>query len=286
MSKTPMSKTPMKLSVYTFVKDGLYYDFHVVAMLRHHVPLADEIIVNEGHSQDGTYEAIRDLDPKIKVHRSRWDRTEPKTWSMKFKNQARRLCSGDWCILLDIDEFIPEWEFERIRQTLASTDLTILPLKYVHFYGNYKVINAHPERFGWPVVKHPVHRNLPSIEVWGDGSNVGPWGRLDTSDSSVGGEPLAEVHHFGFVRKAARLRHKWRNQRKRNDRNRWDWVPSFVYDLMPHDWADPDLLPSMAIYEGPFISAVRDNPDEFVRDDFRLLDMLSRRCGPRAEAGA
>src|SRR5262245_27039248 len=26
----------MKLSLYTFVKDGIYYDFHVEAMLRHH----------------------------------------------------------------------------------------------------------------------------------------------------------------------------------------------------------------------------------------------------------
>lgn len=59
----------MKISLYTFVKNGLFYDFHVEAMLRHQLPLADEIIVNEGLSTDGTYEAIRSIDPKIQVHR-------------------------------------------------------------------------------------------------------------------------------------------------------------------------------------------------------------------------
>src|ERR1700682_5667295 len=69
----------MKLSIYTFVKNGLFYDFHVAAMLRHHLPLADEIVVNEGYSSDGTYEVIRDIDPKIKIHRSQWDQTTPGT---------------------------------------------------------------------------------------------------------------------------------------------------------------------------------------------------------------
>ena len=43
----------MKVSLYTFVKDGIYGDFHVVAMIRHHLPFADEIIVNEGYPRMG-----------------------------------------------------------------------------------------------------------------------------------------------------------------------------------------------------------------------------------------
>ena len=60
----------MLLSVYTYVKNGLHYDFHVVEMLKHHLPLADEIVVNEGYSTDGTYEAIASLDSKIRITRS------------------------------------------------------------------------------------------------------------------------------------------------------------------------------------------------------------------------
>jgi hypothetical protein len=48
----------MRLSIYTFVKDGLFLDFHVVAKLRHHLSLADEIVGNEGYGKDSTFEAI------------------------------------------------------------------------------------------------------------------------------------------------------------------------------------------------------------------------------------
>ena len=57
----------MLLSIYTFVQNGIFYDYHVVDMLKHHLALADEIIVNEGYSSDDTFEQIRDIDPKINI---------------------------------------------------------------------------------------------------------------------------------------------------------------------------------------------------------------------------
>jgi len=45
----------MKLSVSTLVKNSLSEDYRVVDMLRHHLPLVDEIVVHEGLSTDGTY---------------------------------------------------------------------------------------------------------------------------------------------------------------------------------------------------------------------------------------
>ena len=54
------------------VKNGLYFDYHVLPMLKHHLPLADEIIVNDGYSNDGTYEAVRQLDPKDLLQTRGW----------------------------------------------------------------------------------------------------------------------------------------------------------------------------------------------------------------------
>jgi glycosyltransferase involved in cell wall biosynthesis len=273
----PGAQELMKLSIYTFVKNGLFYDFHVAAMLRHHVPLADEIIVNEGNSTDGTYEAIRDIDPKIKVHRYDWDRSDPDTWHRDFKNEARKLCTGDWCILLDCDEFIPEWEFERLRTFLEATDKLIVPVRFTHFYGNYRVfLETLPTII--PLKGLRIHRNLPEIEVWGDGANVRLRGRED--DRSTIADEAFDVHHFGSVRRPARLRQKWRTQARQHDarKPRWDKVPGFVFDLFPHKWDDPDCLNDLAIYEGPFIKAVLDDPAEFTRDDMWLYERIKRQA--------
>jgi glycosyltransferase involved in cell wall biosynthesis len=266
----------MKLSVYTGVKDGLYYDFHVVQMLRHHLALADEIVVSEGFSEDGTYEAIRDLSPKIQVHRSHWDRSDPNGWHRKFKNDARVRCTGDWCILLDCDEFIPEWEFDRLRRFLETTDKLIVPVRFMHFYANYKVYIARPGPIT-PSLGMRIHRNLPEIEVWGDGANVRVAGSGGETPRTA--EDVFEVHHFGTVRNPARLRQKWRTQaRQHNAENpRWDRAPGFLFDMFPHRWDDPDMLPALDVYEGPYIQAVRDDPAEFTRDDMWLYEHLKAR---------
>jgi glycosyltransferase involved in cell wall biosynthesis len=262
----------VKISLYTFVKDGIYGDYHVVEMLKHHVPFADEIVVNEGFSSDGTYEAIRDLHPKIKVVRNHLDRAQPNAWLRRAKDQARQLCTGDWCVLMDCDEFLPEWEFERLRAHLASTDKQVVAGRYKHFYGNYKVVYDNPSRPYPPRRKMIVHRNRPDVEIIGDGSDV----RIPTMGAEAEDPGFEiEVHHFGEVRKAARLRHKWHIQGRRDLSNRWSWVPGVVFDLLPHKWFDQDFLTHLAVYEGPFVAAVRNNPDEFVRDDFALYERLT-----------
>lgn len=262
----------MKLSLYTCVKNGIFLDFHVVEMLKHHLPLADEIIVNEGYSSDKTFAMISGIDPKIKVFRSEWGEVKGLDWYIRFKDAARRKCSGDWCILMDCDEFIPEWEFPRLREYLESTDESITSIKLTNFYGNYKVYHSSPDKVGWPERKMVIHRNIPEIEVWGDGSNVRYIG--SKTDWSA---PRTEFdcHHFGMVRKPARLRQKWSTQGKLySNRPKWLTPPPFLFDILPHNWMDPELLDGLAPYDGPFIKAVRENPDEFVRDNFKLLNNL------------
>lgn len=269
----------MKISIYTFVKDGIKFDFHIVDMLRHHLDFADEIIVNEGFSRDKTYDKIKNIDPKIKIFRNKWDRSNPTSWYKNFKNQARELCTGDWCILLDCDEFIPEWDFEKIRSKLLHTDKLIFGMRYLNFYGNYKVVNLQPQKNNWPAIKHTIHKNINNIEIWGDGSNV----RLKDSEDDITqqcyyGQPFVDVHHFGFVRKAARLREKWRIQKNRNSNNAWaNFIPSFFFDLLPHKWTDIQFINDLDTFEGPFINAVLKNPKEFIRDNMELYDFLKQR---------
>lgn len=168
----------MKLSPYTFVKDGLFYDLHVLDMLKHHLPLAGEMVVNEGFSSDGAFEAIAGLHPKIKVIRNQLDKSDPKSWSRKSKDQARRACTGDWCVLMDCDEFLPEWEFDRLHAHLEHTDKHVVSARYKHFYGNYRVLYERPDRPFPPRRKWIIHRNRADVEIFGDRlgcANPGAW---------------------------------------------------------------------------------------------------------------
>jgi hypothetical protein len=266
----------MKISIYTSIKNGIYFDFHAIDMLKHHLDFADEIIVNEGYSEDKTYEMIKDIHPKIKIHRNEWDNSDPKTWSVKMKEQSRQHCTGDWCILLDCDEFIPEWEFGNIRERLEKTKADILSVTYYNFYGNYKVLNREPQKFMWPLEKYIIHRNIEGLEIWGDGSNIRKIGHTDYSVSEIYEQSGVILHHFGFVRNAARLREKWRIQGLRNNKGVWNKIPGFIFNLFPLRWDDPHFLDSLSIYDGPYIRAVRLKPMEFVRDNFQLHELLTR----------
>ena len=262
----------MKLSLYTYVRNGLRYDFHVVPMLRHHLRLADEIIVAEGHSTDGTYEAISGLDPKIQIVRTEFGAMMDIGWYGRCKDVARVRCTGDWCIYLDADEFIPDWDFARLRETLERATDDLHPVGFMNFYGNYKVYHHDPAKAHWPVYKFMIHRNRPDVEFWGDGSNV----RIKGSEAPSLKAIDFTCHHFGFVRHAARLREKWRQQGEMYRGKRGLPIPSFVFNLLPHRWEDPMYMPDLRTYEGPYVKAVLDDPAEFTRDRMATYDALKR----------
>ena len=57
-----------------------------------------------------------------------------------------------------------------------------------------------------------------------------------------------------------------------------------MFDLFPHKWDDPGFFADLAVYEGPYIRAVLDDPSEFVRDGLTTYDAL-RRAGKPALRG-
>jgi len=273
----------MTLTLYTAARDCLRNDYPIVEMLQHHLPLADEIVVNEGYSTDGTFERIQNLDSKIKIVRTRWEKPKGENWWIHFKDRARRACTGDWCVHLDCDEFIPEWEFEEIRAHLSQTTDVMIPVQFTNFYGNYRVYHPNPGKVHWCTRKMVIHRNRPDIEFWGDGSNVKLKDVPFTWETS---QRTFSVHHFGAVRSAGRLREAWwLAGRFRRGRSTLLKPPSFVFDWFPHDWRDPDYLSDLCIYDGPEIKAVRDNPQRFTRDGMLLYRLLSQRQPAAATAG-
>ena len=173
-----------------------------------------------------------------------------------------------------------EWSFEPIREAMRTTPKMTLPMKLLNFYGNYKVLNAFPEKFRWPAFKMNIHRNVPEIALHGgDASSV----RHMAEEFALNPEDaVCDLHHFGPVRRPAVMREMWRNMRGRlyNAPPPRFRLPSFLFKLFPHDWKDPDFLPHLRVYAGPYCKAVLDDPAEFTRDGMQLFALLNKPVSP------
>jgi len=268
----------MKLTIHTIAKDALRLDYHLVEMLKYHVDFADEIIVMEGYSTDGTYEAIQSISDKIKIIRQAWIPTDS---YCSYVNVGLKHCTGDWCIKLDADEFIPEWEWDRLRSYLGSTQELLIPVKLRNFYGSYMVEHINPNRWSWPESKWCIHPNRDDFKFWGDGANAQVVGK----DIEFGrSQETFEVHHFGTVRHASRLREKWRTQAIREQRHYGKYkdrkkilpLPRWIFDLFPYNWMEPKIVEDLKIYPGPHLKIVEENPSEFIRDNLATYKYLMK----------
>jgi hypothetical protein len=51
-----------------------------------------------------------------------------------------------------------------------------------------------------------------------------------------------------------------------------------MFDIFPHRWDDPDVLPLLDTWDGPVMQTVRDDPGEFTRDDMWLYEKLKTKA--------
>ena len=111
----------MKISGFTFIRNGLALGYPFVPAIQSLLPLCDEIIVNVPRSTDDTLAAVRKIgDPKIRIIESEWDealRTAGLAMS-HHTNIALRECTGDWCVYIQGDEVLHEETLPLMRAAM------------------------------------------------------------------------------------------------------------------------------------------------------------------------
>ncbi|NUM89285.1 MAG: glycosyltransferase family 2 protein [Bdellovibrionales bacterium] len=197
----------MRVSGFTFVRNGVQFDYPFEESLRSLAPLVDELVVNVGKGLDATMERVArvaaDFPGKFQVFESVWDeklREEGLVLSQQT-NLALARCSGDWGVYLQADEVLHEDDYTALRQSLAESlsDPRVdgLLFDYVHFYGDFQVINRNPSAYRREVRAIRLGR---AIESWKDAQGF----RRRRTDGSM--EKLrvkhsgARVFHYGWVR--------------------------------------------------------------------------------------
>ncbi|MBC7904441.1 MAG: glycosyltransferase family 2 protein [Gemmatimonadaceae bacterium] len=135
----------MKVSGFSYIRNGFLYDYPFLESIQSVLPLCDEFIMVVGDSHDGTREAIEKLDnPKIKIVDTKWD-DNMREKGYIFAQQANiglDHVTGDWAFHIQADEVIHEKDLPLIRQSmerwLDDKSVEGLLFHFINFFGDYR----------------------------------------------------------------------------------------------------------------------------------------------------
>jgi hypothetical protein len=196
----------MKISGFTFIRNGNVLGYPFVPSIQSLLPLCDEIIVNVPRSTDGTLESVKQIrDPKIRIIESDWDDNERVGDPILRRHTDRALeqCTGDWCVYIQGDEVLHEESIPKMRQTmeqhLSNSRVQGLLVDYTHFYGSFW---TEVYSFGWYYREVRVVRRDPHIRAWGGAQGFRTTAGEKLNVKHSGGHYL----HYGFALEPAQAK--------------------------------------------------------------------------------
>jgi hypothetical protein len=205
----------MKVSGFTFLRNGQKLGYPFVESIRSVLPILDEFVIALGPCDDDTEKLLRAIgDPKIRIIPTQWNERIRSDYSLKGfiygqqKSIALFNCTGDWAFYLEGDELIHEDELSKIRgameRHLDDERVEALAFNYLHFYGNANTYAWSPR---WYRTEVRIIRN--TIPVWGpkglffvvpDSHATGHYPRAAQTG--------ATIYHYGWVRGEAEMNTK------------------------------------------------------------------------------
>jgi hypothetical protein len=250
----------VKVSGFTIVRNAIKLDFPVVASIRSILPICDEVVVNVGHSEDGTLELIHSIDdPKVRILQTDWDMSQRNTVLGLETHRAMRACRYPWGVYIQADEVLHEMGALELGAAIQRVDadprVEGLLVRYIHFYGGFDTIATHRRWYRREVRAVRLTAELDIRPYQGaQGFRVGPDHRKIRARLTD-----AEMFHYGWARPSQALREKrhlnrtlypWRIADE--SRPLLDWVPGIrrftgTHPAVAQEWIearrhDPDRV--------------------------------------------
>jgi glycosyltransferase involved in cell wall biosynthesis len=163
----------MKVSGFTFLRNGQKLGYPFITSICSILPIVDEFIVALGPCDDDTEKVLREIgNQKIRIIPTQWNERIQNDYSVKGfvygqqKTIALFNCTGDWAFYLEADEVIHENDLPKIRAAmekhLNDPNVEALAFDYLHFYGNANTFAWSPR---WYRSEVRIIRN--TIPAWG-----------------------------------------------------------------------------------------------------------------------
>lgn len=207
----------MKVSAFTFLRNGSLLGYPYVESIRSVLPIVDEFVVNVGFSQDDTLARVRAIgDPKIRILESAWNEKMSDRGYVYAQQKmiAHFNCTGDWAFYLEGDEVVHEQDLPAIRASmerhLDDARIEALVFDYFHFYGTPQQLAVSP---GWyrrapRIIRNSIRSYSPDglFFVVMDRNKRGRYPRAALA--------RAPIYHYGHVRSVSRMQEKIRQVSK------------------------------------------------------------------------
>ena len=258
----------MKVSAFTFVKNGQILGYPFLQSIASILPIVDEFVINVGISEDDTLLIIKSISsPKIRIIQSDWnDRMRDRGYVYgQQKMIAQFNCTGDWAFYIECDEVYHERDLKTINQAMLNylddKEVEALVFDFYHFYGNASSFLDSP---GWyrseaRIIKNSVRSYSPDSLFW-----------LILDKNRKGRYPKAKhvgvnCYHYGWVRsedemnlKSEKVQRYWGSNHQKIDYTQMDQTiikyfegthPKIIQEWLPQDkglfQADPAYKPSL-----------------------------------------
>lgn len=203
----------MKISGFTFVKNGVILGYPFLESILSILPICDEFIVNVGVSEDDTRERIRSIgSEKIRIIESAWNaqmRVKGYTYGQQ-KMIAQFNCTGDWAFYLEADEVVHEADLpgiaEAMERHLADERVEALVFDYLHFYGNAATYAWSPRwyRTAPRIIRNTIRTFCPDALFWA------VMKKNKKARYPRAAHTGATIYHYGWVRSESQMNLKSR----------------------------------------------------------------------------
>ena len=207
----------MKVSAFTFIKNGQILGYPFMESVKSILSIVDEFVINVGISEDNTLDLIRSIsDSKVRIIESAWnERMQDRGFVYgQQKMTSQYNCTGDWAFYIEADEVYHENDLKKIKESmelhLNDQNVEALVFDYYHFYGN---ANTYLDSPGWyrseaRIIKNSVRSYSPDGLFW-----------LVLDSNKKGRYPKAKhtgayCYHYGWVRNEDQMNLKSKKVKK------------------------------------------------------------------------
>lgn len=184
----------MSISLIFVIKNGLRNGYCFWESLQSCLPLADELIISDGFSQDGTYEALVKFINKycanisVALYQDKWEEQSYHGEVIaKVTQRAINRAQKEWVLYLQSDEIYPESTVNYIKE-IAKKPYNALSLPFYHFNRAWR-----PSNEGYKEAIRMVRRSK-NVKLRGDAWTFEDC--LPICPSSLCPKP---VYHFNWI---------------------------------------------------------------------------------------